>query len=78
MEKSADAELVLRVPEARILAVGSYEKTLLRRLEWPHGNPGILWQAWNDMLGLCAGWRDHPEPPAGLRGSLAAAKPLKS
>ncbi|MGQ5609523.1 hypothetical protein [Streptomyces sp. EKS3.2] len=76
-EKSADAALILRVPEALTLAIGYYEKTLLQQLEWPDGNPGILRQAWDDMLGLCVGWRDHPELPDDLREPLATAKPLE-
>lgn len=30
------------------------------------------------MLGMCAGWRDHPELPEDLREPLATAKPLET
>ncbi|MGW0604082.1 hypothetical protein [Streptomyces sp. NPDC002640] len=77
VEKPADAALILRVPEALIQAIGYYEKTLLRQLEWPDGNPDILRQGWDDILGLCVGWRDHPELPDDLHEPLATAKPLE-
>ncbi|MFJ4741099.1 hypothetical protein [Streptomyces sp. NPDC088775] len=77
VKRSADAKLILRVPEALILAISTYEKTLLRQFEWPDGNPDIVRQAWNDMLGSCADWRDHPELPADLREPLSTAQPLQ-
>ncbi|MFE7758504.1 hypothetical protein [Streptomyces sp. NPDC057429] len=82
MEKSADAALILHVldalflhvPEALILAIGTYEKTLPRQLEWHDGNNDILRRAWGDMHGLCADRRDH----SGLQPAHASRWPPRS
>lgn len=73
---SAEAELILSVPEALGKAVNHYASLLLDALGGPAADPEAARSIWRSMLNTCVVWHDHPALPAALRDALATAKPL--
>lgn len=73
--RTADAELILRVPEALITVVDNFARVLLETLEGPFADREATRRAWRSLLNTCSIWRDHAALPASLRDVLATAEP---
>jgi hypothetical protein len=74
--RSAEAELILSVPETLGKAINHYARLLLDALDGPFADPKAARSIWRSMLNTCVVWRDHPALPADLRDALATAEPL--
>ncbi|MFF4795528.1 hypothetical protein ACFY2M_38775 [Streptomyces sp. NPDC001276] len=73
---TAEAELILSVPETLGKAINYYARLLLDALDGPSADPVAARSIWRSMLNTCVVWRDHPALPVGLRDALATAEPL--
>lgn len=73
---TAEAELILSVPETLGKAINYYARLLVEVLDGPAADPEAARSIWRSMLNTCVVWRDHPELPARLRDALATAEPL--
>ncbi|MER6076037.1 hypothetical protein ABT187_46325 [Streptomyces sp. NPDC001817] len=73
---SAEAELILSVPETLGKAINHYARLLLDALDGPFADPEAARSIWRSMLNTCVVWRDHPALPADLHDALATAEPL--
>ena len=76
--RSAEAELILSVPETLSKVINHYARLLLDALDGPFADPEAARSIWRSMLNTCVLWRGHPELPADLRDALATAEPLSS